>query len=259
MDLGLNGRTVLVTGATGGIGSEIARAFAAEGARVAVTYRSDHEAAEKLVAELRGGGDPAADPDRAFALRYALDEPGSAQRAVAAVEDRWGSLDVLVVNAVHRGARRVPGTRFEDVPEEAWRPVVDDNLAPAISTVQCAVGGMRRRGWGRIVLISSHNALGGNQGQEFYGAAKAGLHGLARSLMWDLGDSGVLVNVVCPGLTATEQVVAALPGAVRDREAQATPTGRLTAPAEVARSVVFLCSEANGNITGESLTVAGGR
>ncbi|MEU6172924.1 SDR family NAD(P)-dependent oxidoreductase [Streptantibioticus parmotrematis] len=253
MDLGLTGRVVLVTGATGGIGREIARAFSAEGAKVAVAYRSDTEAAEKLATEL-GAAD-----DRAFPVPYALDEAGSPERAVAAVEERWGGLDVLVVGAVRYGKRRERGTRFEDVPESEWRPVLDDNLAPAIRTVQCAVPGMRRRGWGRIVLMSSHNALDGNLGQEFYGAAKAGLHGLARSLMWDLGDSGVLVNVVCPGLTATPAVLSRLPAAVRDRESGATPTTRLSTPDEVARSVVFLGSAANGNITGEALTVAGGR
>ncbi|WP_030668664.1 SDR family NAD(P)-dependent oxidoreductase [Streptomyces rimosus] len=253
MDLGLSGRTILVTGATGGIGQEIARAFSREGARVAVAYHGDREGAEKLAAEL-GSAD-----DRAFALRYALDEPESARHAVAAVEERWGALDVLVVNAVRRGARRAPGTRFEEVPEEDWRPVLDSNLAPAVRTAQLAVAGMRRRGWGRIVLMSSHNALDGNPGQEFYGAAKAGLHGLARSLMWDLGGSGVLVNVVCPGLTATRQVLDVLPEPVRAREVAATPTARLTTPDEVARAVLFLGSAANGNITGEALTVAGGR
>jgi len=253
MDLGLDGRVVLVTGATGGIGRAIARAYAAAGARVAVAYRSAAEEAEKLAAEL-GAAD-----DRAFAVQYALDDPQSPRRAVAEVEARWGAVDVLVANAVRWGERRVPGTAFEQVPEESWLPVIEDNLAPAVRTVQTVVGGMRARGWGRIVLISSHNALGGNRGQEFYGAAKAGLHGLVRSLMWDLTDTDVLVNVVCPGLTSTERVTAGLPEPVRERERGATPTGRLSSPEDVARAVLFLGSAANGNVTGEALTVAGGR
>ncbi|MFJ5233529.1 SDR family NAD(P)-dependent oxidoreductase [Kitasatospora sp. NPDC088391] len=253
MDLGLHGRGVLVTGATGGIGRAVARAFAAEGARVAVAYRSDREAAEKLAAEL-GAAD-----GLAFAVPYALDDPDSPRRAVEETERRFGALDVLVANAVRWGERRAPGTAFEDVPEQAWLPVIEDNLGPAIRTVQAAVGGMRARGWGRIVLISSHNALGGNRGQEFYGAAKAGLHGLGRSLMWDLTGTDVLVNLVCPGLTTTERVAAGLPEPVRARETGATPTGRLSSPEEVARAVLFLGSAANGNITGEALTVAGGR
>ncbi|QKW21685.1 SDR family oxidoreductase [Kitasatospora sp. NA04385] len=253
MDLGLRDRTVLVTGATGGIGRAVARAYAAEGARVAVAYRSGREEAEKLAAEL-GAAD-----DRAFALPYDLEDPASPGRAVAAVAERWGALDVLVASAVRWGRRRTPGTPFEEVPEEDWLPVVQQNLAPTIRTVQGAVAGMRARGWGRIVLISSHNALGGNRGQEFYGAAKAGLHGLARSLMWDLTGTDVLVNVVCPGLTTTDRVVTGLPEPVRTRESAATPSGRLSTPEEVARAVLYLGSAANGNVTGESLTVAGGR
>ncbi|MFH8571826.1 SDR family NAD(P)-dependent oxidoreductase [Streptomyces sp. NPDC017993] len=254
MDLGLNGRTVLVTGATSGIGRAVARAFSAEGAKVAVSYRTDRAAAEELARELGGENG-----DRAFPVPYALDDPASPARVVAAVEERWGALDVLVANAVRWGVRRKPGTPFESVPEDEWLPVVDGNLAPVIRTVQHAVPGMRRRGWGRIALISSHNALGGNRGQEFYGAAKAGLHGLARSLMWDLGGDGLLVNVVCPGLTATERMLRGLPEPVRAREIAATPTGRLSEPEEIAQAVAFLCSGANRNITGESLTVAGGR
>ncbi|RKE21292.1 SDR family oxidoreductase [Streptomyces sp. TLI_171] len=252
MDLGMDGRVVLVTGATGGIGRAVAHAYAAAGARVAVAYRSNAGLAAKLVAELGG-------EERACAVPYALDDPQSPRRAVAEVEARWGAVDVLVANAVRWGERRVPGTAFEEVPEESWLPVIEDNLAPAIRTVQSVVGGMRARGWGRIVLISSHNALGGNRGQEFYGAAKAGLHGLARSLMWDLTGTGVLVNVVCPGLTSTERVTTGLPEPIRERERAGTPTGRLSSPEDVARAVLFLGSDANGNVTGEALTVAGGR
>ncbi|MBP0461296.1 SDR family NAD(P)-dependent oxidoreductase [Streptomyces montanisoli] len=251
--LGLAGRSVLVTGGTGGIGQAIARAYAAAGARVAVTYRTGREAADKLVAEVE------ADGGRGLAVHYDLEDTGSPARAVREVEERWGSLDVLVACAVRWGVRRAPGTRFEDVPEEDWLPVVDGNLAPAVRTVQCAVRSMRARGWGRVVLVSSHNALGGNRGQEFYGAAKAGLHGLARSLMWDVGADGVLVNVVAPGLTVTPRLAGGLPEPVRAREVAATPTGRLCTPDEVASAVLFLGSAANGNITGEALTVAGGR
>jgi 3-oxoacyl-[acyl-carrier protein] reductase len=252
MDLGLKERAVLVTGATGGIGQAIARVFAEEGARVAIGYRNDAAGAQALADEL-GAAD-----DHAFPVRYALDDPASPGQVVAAVEERWGTLDVLVANAMRWGVRRKPGATFESVPEDEWVPFVDGNLIPVIRTVQRAVPGMRRRGWGRIAVISSHNALGGNHGMEFYAAAKAGLHGMARSLMWDLGD-GPLVNLVCPGLTATERVLASAPEAVLAREVAHTPTHRLSAADDIARAVVFLCSEANRNITGEALTVAGGR
>jgi 3-oxoacyl-[acyl-carrier protein] reductase len=249
MDFGLAGRTVLVTGATGGIGREIARAFAAEGARIALGYNTNAEAAGKLAGEL----------GTAMAVRYALEDPDSPAAAVAEVRENWGEIDVFVANAVRWGRRRPPETRFEDVPAADWRPVIDHNIAPVIHGVQLVVPGMRRRGWGRIALISSHNAVDGNRGQEFYGAAKASLHGFARSLAWDTGTDGILVNVVAPGLTATERVRDGLPAAVQERERGHTPTGRLSDPADVANAVVFLCSAANGNISGEVLTVAGGR
>jgi 3-oxoacyl-[acyl-carrier protein] reductase len=249
MDFGLSGRTVLVTGGTGGIGREIVRAFAAEGARVAVGYHTAGEAARKLAAE----------SGTAMAVRYALEDPGSGDSAVAEIEERWGPVEVLVTSAMRWGPRRSPATRFEDVPDGDWRPVLEHNIAPVVDGVRRVMPGMRRSGWGRIALISSHNAAGGNRGQEYYGAAKAALHGFARSLAWDAGPDGILVNVVAPGLTMTDRVRDGLPAPVRERELANTPSGRLSDPADVANAVVFLCSAANGNITGETLTVSGGR
>jgi 3-oxoacyl-[acyl-carrier protein] reductase len=249
MELGLKDRTVLVTGASGGIGRAVARAFAAEGARVAVTYRSNEAAARALAEELGEG----------FAVRYDLSDPASVEAAADAVDERWGGLDVLVANAVRWGERRPPSVGFEEVAAEQWEPVVVDNLRPTIRTVQRAVGSMRPRGWGRIVLISSHVAHDGRPGQEFYGAAKSALLGLARSLAWNVGPDGILVNVVSPGLTTTERVQTLLPAPIRDDETSRTPTRRLSTPEDVAAAVLFLASAANGNISGEMVTVAGGR
>ncbi|MFI6660246.1 SDR family NAD(P)-dependent oxidoreductase [Streptomyces sp. NPDC050523] len=253
MDMGLKDRTVLVTGASSGIGAAIARAYAAEGARVALTYRGDSTAGQRLAREL------GADRDTAMALRYSLAEPETVESAVAEVTRRWGGVDVLVANAVRWAPRRAPGEHFEDVPAGDWTAFLAGNLAPTLRTVQLTVAGMRKRSWGRIVLISSHVALDGHRGQEFYGAAKSALHGFARSLAWDLGPDGVLVNVVCPGLTATERVLGGLPAEVRERETRLTPTGRLSSPEDIAGAVLFLGSAANGNTTGQIVTVAGGR
>jgi 3-oxoacyl-[acyl-carrier protein] reductase len=249
MDYGLTDKTVLVTGATGGIGKEIARAFAAEGATVAIGYRNDRDGAERLAKELGG----------AMAIRYALDDAASAAETVSGIRERCGGIDVFVAGAFSWGRRRSPETRFEEVQESDWAPVVEHNLAPVIRATQLVLPWMRQRGWGRIALISSHNAFDGQPGQEFYGAAKAGLYGFARSLAWDTGPDGILVNVVAPGLTLTERVRDGLPEQIRERERSRTPTGRLSSPGDIANTVVFLCSAANGNVTGENITVAGGR
>ncbi|MGW6907324.1 SDR family NAD(P)-dependent oxidoreductase [Streptomyces sp. NPDC054940] len=251
--MGLKDRTVLVTGASSGIGAAIARAYAAEGARVALTYRSNSDTGERLAGEL------GADRDLAMAVRYSLAEPETVESAVDTVTRRWGGIDVLVANAVRWAPRRPPGEHFEDVAPGDWLSFLDDNLAPTLRTVQLAVPGMRERSWGRIVLISSHVALDGHRGQEFYGAAKSALHGFARNLAWDVGPDGVLVNVVCPGLTATERVLHGLPEHLRERELRQTPTGRLSSPEDIAAAALYLGSGANGNTTGQVVTVSGGR
>ncbi|MEV6210119.1 SDR family oxidoreductase [Kitasatospora sp. NPDC051914] len=253
MDLGLTGRTVLVTGASAGIGRHTARAFAAEGARVAITYRTGGERARALAEELGAAA------GRALAVPYDLGEPSSVDAALAEVERCWGGVDVLVANALRRGRRRPPGSRTEQVPAGEWQPLLRDNLEQTLRTVQLVLPGMRARGWGRVALLSSHLARDGAPGQEFYAAGKAALHGFARSLAWDAGPDGVLVNVVSPGLTRTDGVLADLPAEVRERETLRTPTGRLSTPDDVARTIAFLCSAANGNITGSVVDVSGGR
>ncbi|MFD7990329.1 SDR family NAD(P)-dependent oxidoreductase [Streptomyces mexicanus] len=253
MDMGLRDRTVLVTGGSKGIGLAVARAYSAEGARVALTYRSDAEAAARAAAEL------GAAEDRACHLRYALDEPGSPETVVDEVCARWGRVDVLVANALVRPRRRTPDERFEDLSPAEWEPLLTGNVAGTVRTAQLVLAPMRKRGWGRIVFVSSHVAVDGKPRQEIYGAAKMALHGLMRSMAWDAGRDGILVNVVSPGLTLTEGVRTVLPGEVRQEERRMTPTGRLSRPEEIASAVTFLGSAANGNISGQVLTVAGGR
>ncbi|MFE7314490.1 SDR family NAD(P)-dependent oxidoreductase [Streptomyces sp. NPDC057555] len=252
MNLGLDRRTVLLTGATGGIGTAVARAYAGQGARLALGYAHRADEARQLAAEL--GGD-----DRAFAVRLRIDEPDSTEAAVAAATARWGGVDVLVAGAMMPGGLRPPTARFEELPPEEWARFVADNTAHTLRTVQLVLPAMRRSGWGRVVLLSSVVARIGKPGREFYGAVKGGLHGLVRSLVWDLRDTGILVNTVSPGLTLTPAVAAALPPGRRAGEEEATPTGRLSTPDDIAAAVLFLGSAANGNITGEDLAVAGGR
>ncbi|GLW06791.1 beta-ketoacyl-ACP reductase [Microtetraspora sp. NBRC 13810] len=250
MDLGLQDKRVLITGATRGIGLATARVFAAEGARVAITYHTSDAAAKRVVEELGGG-------DRACALPYDLADPGSARAAVGAVEERWGGVDVVVANAqtwVWVNPQDMPA--YEDLPMDHWLALFRENVEGHLWVVRQALGGMRARGWGRVALLSSVTATHGNPGSELYSAAKAALHGFARGLMWTR--DGVLANVVAPGGTLTESLDAVDPKLL-EHATRETPSGRLSTAEDVARLVVFLCSEANGNINGEVVHTAGGR
>jgi 3-oxoacyl-[acyl-carrier protein] reductase len=250
MDLGLEDKRVLITGATRGIGLATARMFAQERARVAITYHTSDAVAKRIVEEL--GGD-----DRACALRYDLADPDSIKETVSAVEDRWGGVDVVVANAqtwVWTNPEEMPP--YQDFPMDYWLDRFRENVEGHMWTVRQALGGMRERGWGRIVMLSSITATYGNPGSELYSAAKASLHGFVRALMWTR--DGVLANVVAPGGTLTESLDAVDP-ALLERAAQETPSGRLSTADEVARLIVFLCSDANGNVNGEVIHTAGGR
>jgi NAD(P)-dependent dehydrogenase (short-subunit alcohol dehydrogenase family) len=241
MDLRLDERVVLVTGGSSGIGRAIVHAFADEAARVALTYHSDREAGEATARRVDG-----------LAVPMDLGDPASIDAAVRATVQRWGGIDVLVVNAVNWGTR-LPGsgTHFEDVPPAEWQAMLRTNLEGAFATVRAALPAMRGRDWGRIVLMSSGVAEEGLPGSWSYGAAKAGLHGLARSLAWDLGEEGILVNVVGTGFTITERNREWVPQEMRARWESALPSRRLSSPEDVASLVVYLGSAANRNISGE--------
>ena len=253
MDLGLADRVVLITGGSRGIGRATALAFAGEGARVALTYRTASEQAQKVVAEIVGMG------GEALAVRLDLSEPDSISAAIEAVRRRWDGIDVFVANAV-RFPDTAPGASpaFEDVPPEQWRAVLRGSLEGTIACIQAVLPAMRARGDGRIVLISSDLARRvALPGTGIYGAAKAALAGLMNGLVAELrGD--ILVNIVTPGLTMTERNLEQIPQSLRDVAIAHTPTGRLSQPEDVARAILFLGSPANVNITGDNVSVTGG-
>lgn len=248
MDMGLAGRTVIVTGATGGLGDPIARRFAAEGADVVLTYHGAADKAEKLAADLG---------DRVLTVRYDLGDPGTARALVDAVLTWSGRIDVLVNNAVRWGSAQ-PGGSFEDAPDELWHRVVRDNIEGAVTLSRLVFPHMRERRWGRLVHVSSSIAAHGMAGGEYYGAAKAALHGFNRSAAFSLGQAGdILTNVVSPGLTRTatnQHIVDSVPESYREQ----IPLRRLLTADEIAAPVVFLASAANTGITGQVVAVDGG-
>jgi NAD(P)-dependent dehydrogenase (short-subunit alcohol dehydrogenase family) len=252
MDLGLKGRAVLVTGSSSGIGRAAAIAFGAEGARVAVSYRRNRDGAEETAERVRAAG------GEALIVPYDLADPDVIRLSIATIEQEWDALNVLVNNAAPMDLSAPTGQPFEDVPLERWEAMLRQTLEGVTATLQLAVPLMRRSGWGRIVTVSS-DAVDGWPGLGPYATAKAGLHGLSRTLAIELGPANILSNVVMPAMVLTEDIQARVPAEHKDQVKEHTPTRRLTTPEDVARLIVFLGSQANQQITGEIVRITGGR
>ncbi|MFF5454742.1 SDR family NAD(P)-dependent oxidoreductase [Streptomyces sp. NPDC012950] len=250
MDFGLKDKVVVVTGASGGIGRATATAFAAEGARVVATYHSNPAGAKETVrrAELGDG------TGEVVAERLDQGDPASITRLLNAVGERWGAVDVLVNNAVALPDFPRPGELFETEPPERFAASLQANLLGPYLLSRAVVGPMRASGWGRIVHVSSTFAEDGYPGRAAYASAKAGLHGLTRVMSRELGRAGILTNVVLPGFTPGDKQMSP---ALLNYTAEAAATKRNTDPEDVARTIVFLCSRANTNITGELVRVDG--
>jgi 3-oxoacyl-[acyl-carrier protein] reductase len=200
MELGLKHKVAIITGASRGIGRATAVEFAREGAKLVITYNSDRDRAERVADELRSLGTE-------VAVSYLdLADHDSIHALAQAALDRWGQIDVLVNNAVQWGERapwEMPA--FEKIEAAFWRPLIQANLEGYFAAIQAVLPAMRQRSWGRIVNVSSTIANDGFVGAPHYAAAKAGVHGLTRTLAKEVGPAGILVNVVMPGLTLTEK------------------------------------------------------
>ena len=248
MDLGMRDRTVIVTGASGGIGREIALGFAAEGAKVMLTYHGAADQAAQVAEELG---------DQARTARYVLGDPESATAVEDATVEWTGQVDVLVNNAVAFD-RAVIGPPFDEVPRPDWTRMLANNINGYIELSNLATLGMRIRGFGRLVHISTGLVTDGMAGSEYYAAAKAALHGFSRSAAFSLGAAGdILSNVVMPGMTRTALNADRLAG-MTDAYAARAPIGRVLDAEEVAKTVVFLGSAANTGLTGQEISVTGG-
>ena len=229
-----SGRSVLVTGGNRGIGLAIARAFAAAGDRVTVTYRS---------------GEP---PEGLAGVRCDVTDPASVDAAFDEVEAAQGPVEVLVANA---GVTR--DQLIMRMSEEDFALVVDTNLAGSWRVAKRASKGMLRLRRGRVVFISSVVGLLGSAGQTNYAASKAGLVGLARSLARELGSRGITFNVVAPGFVETD-MTAELPEDLQKTYQGQIPLGRFASVDEVAGVVRWLAGDEAGYITGAVIPVDGG-
>jgi 3-oxoacyl-[acyl-carrier protein] reductase len=245
--MNLAGRTALVTAGSRGLGAEIARELAAEGASVAVTYANDEQAAAALVAELE------AQRCSAIAIRADAREFARARGVVDEVCERLGDLDVLVCNA--GAARSAP---LIGMTEEEWDEAVDGSLKSAFNYIRAAGPGFVDRQYGKIVCIGSINGLRGRLGTAGYNAAKAGLMGLVKTAAAELGPAGINVNLVAPGFIETPSQKST-PMLIRDLVVKETALRRLGSPEDIAPLVVFLCSDAARHVTGQTIRVDAGQ
>ena len=239
----MSGGTVLVTGGSRGIGRAIVEALVAEGRKVAFTYREGHPAAHAL--ETATGGAAKAWP---FDLRDRA-RPGA---LIPEIERSLGPVDGLVNNAAIRRDALLAST-----PDADWDDVLDANLGGAFRCCRAVLPGMIARRSGSIVNVSSLTAMRGLPGQASYGASKAGLIGMTKSLAREVGRRHVRVNAVVPGLVMTEMVADAPPDRIAElRATEALPSG--TRPEDVAALVVFLLSDRARAITGQAILVDAG-
>jgi len=243
----LAGKVALVTGGSRGIGRAIALDLAVSGAEVAFTYASDEAAATETARRAGALG------HEGLALRADGREPGAPEAAIAATVARFGGLDILVNNAGINRDRVI-----WKMTDAEWSEVLEADLTACFRYVRAAIPRLRERGGGRIVSISSINAQRGKFGQSNYTASKAGIIGLSKTVAREVGQYGITVNVITPGLIATDMVAAA-PEDVRTRALGEIVLGRLGEPEDVAALVTFLASDRARHITGAVIPVDGGQ
>ncbi len=238
----LTGLTALVTGASGGIGSAIARSLHAAGAEIALSG-TRLAVLEGLAGELGA---------RAAPFVCDLGDPQQSEALVGAVEAKFGKLDILVNNA---GLTRDGlALRMKD---EDWQKVIDVNLTAGFRLARSALRGMMKRRFGRIVGITSIVGVTGNPGQANYAAAKAGMIGMSKALAQEVATRGITVNCIAPGFIATP-MTDVLNEEQKNRLLPAIPMGRLGEGADIAAAALYLASREAGYVTGQTLHVNGG-
>ena len=230
---GTDGRAVLVTGASRGIGAAVARAFAEAGDRVAVHFGRARDAADAVAAALPGDGHVVVGAD--------LADPDAVRRMVDEAAGALGGIDVLVNNAGVFEPHPIDDTTYEQW-REAWRRTLAVNLVGAADVTWCAVRHMGRGG--RIVNVASRGAFRGEPKQPAYGASKAGLLAFGQSLARSLGPRGISVTGIAPGFTETEMAAVNLAGPDGERRRAESPLNRVAKPEEVAAAIVYLASPA---------------
>ncbi len=239
-------RVAFVTGGMGGIGTAICKRLAANGNKVVANCLPGYDKKEEWLGSMRAQG---------YAVHAAegnVDDFDSCADMFYRIGAIIGPVDILVNNA---GITR-DGV-FKRMSESDWYDVINTNLNSVFNVTRQVVEGMTDRGWGRIINVSSVNALKGQFGQTNYSAAKAGMHGFSKALAQEVVRKGVTVNTISPGYVATEMVMA-IRSEVREQIVAAIPMGRLAQPDEIAGLVAYLASDEAGYITGANISINGG-
>ena len=237
------GRVAIVTGGTRGIGRAISEALKDAGHTVAATYVGNDAAANAFTADT---GIPV--------YKFDVGDFAACADAVARIEADLGPVEVLTNNT---GITR--DATLHQMTGEQWSAVIGTNLNSVFNMTRAVIGGMRERGFGRIITISSINGQKGQFGQSNYSAAKAGIIGFTKAVALENAAKGVTVNAVAPGYIGTEMVRAVPEEVLKTKILACIPVGRLGGPEEVARCVVFLAADEAGFITGATLSVNGGQ
>jgi acetoacetyl-CoA reductase len=239
-------RVVLVTGATGGLGTAMCEALYKEGYRVLANYRSKDKADRwKMMMDSK---------NIKVDLFYGeVSDYSSVEAMLKDIEEKVGPVDVLVNNA---GITR--DTAFRKMSYEQWRDVLSSNLDSVFNCTRNVINGMIDRNFGRIINISSVNGQRGQFGQANYSAAKAGMHGFTKTLAMEVARKGVTVNTISPGYIGTDMVMA-VKEEIRNQIVEQIPMGRLGGTEEVAHLVCFLASDQASFITGANYSINGGQ
>jgi len=239
-------RVAFVTGGMGGIGTAICKRLAANGDKVVANCLPGYDKKDEWLGSMRAQG---------YAVHAAegnVDDFDSCADMFYRIGSVIGPVDILVNNA---GITR-DGV-FKRMTESDWYDVINTNLNSVFNVTRQVVEGMTDRGWGRIINVSSVNALKGQFGQTNYSAAKAGMHGFSKALAQEVVRKGVTVNTISPGYVATDMVMA-IRAEVREQILATIPMGRLAQPDEIAGLVSYLASDDAGYITGANISINGG-
>ena len=242
----LDGQVAVVTGASRGIGRACALELARHGASVVINYTSNEEMANSCKAEIEGLG------AKALVVQADVSKADDAKKLIEAAESEFGKVDILVNNAGINRDRTIQRMSVEE-----WDEVVQTDLSSIFYTTNAAVGGMRERGYGRIINMSSVIGQMGNVGQANYSAAKAGMIAFTKTAAKEFARFGITVNAVVPGFVETD-MVAALSDEIKTNLLGLIPLGRFGTAEEVAAAVRFLCVE-GGFFTGAQLSLNGGQ